>query len=119
MSGQEKRRFPRLSLNTEVNYTVLSHEEAELFTTGSRNISSGGICIIAFEKLNTGDILDLKFSLPGLKKFVVGKGRVVWINDCNVEGSKTDNVYEVGIEFVNIKEQDKNKIQEFVISKTK
>jgi len=118
MSTEEKRRFPRLPINTEVEYTIPDQEEAELFTTGSKNISSGGVCIVAFEKLEPGVILDLKFSIPALNKFIIAKGRVAWIKELHIVETKIGKIYEAGIEFVNIKDADREKIQEFITLRT-
>ena len=64
MGNEERRRFPRLPLDTEIVYRVLDQTEAELYTTGCKNISSGGLCIIVIEKLEREAVLNLKFSLP-------------------------------------------------------
>jgi len=119
MFGKERRKFPRLPLNAEIEYVVSGQEEAELFTTESKNISSGGVCIVAFEKLQPGVIVNLKFCLPELNKFIIAKGKVAWIKELSIRDKKTDKVYEAGIEFVSIKDADREKIAEYVLSRTR
>jgi c-di-GMP-binding flagellar brake protein YcgR len=119
MSGRERRRFPRLALNAEVEYAVSKQEEAELFTTESRNISSVGVCIIVFERLEQGAILDLKFPLPQLNKFIITKGRVAWIRELTIRKKKVGMVYEAGIEFINIKDTDREKLEKYILGRTK
>ena len=121
MTHEERRRFPRLSLDVGVDFVVLPQPgtgaRQELFTTGSKNLSLGGICILVFEKLKVGDALELKFSIPGLDRFIVAKGRVVWSGKLRVRGVETDKAYEAGIEFVEINQPDKERIQAYVSSK--
>lgn len=115
---QDKRKFPRLSVNVEVNYVVAGEEAPEYFTTASKNLSTGGVCIVVFEKMDTGTLLDLRFSVPELNKFIIAKGRVVWIRELSIQGKTTDAGFEAGIEFVTISEEDRRKIEEFVIAKS-
>ena len=119
MSGRERRRFPRLALNAEVEYAVSEQEEAELFTTESRNISAVGVCIIVFERLEQGAILDLKFPLPQLNKFIITKGRVAWIRELTIRNKKVGMVYEAGIEFINIKDTDRGELEKYILGRTK
>jgi len=119
MSGRERRRFPRLPFNAEVEYAVSEQEEAELFTTESKNISLVGIRIIVFERLEQGAILDLKFPLPQLNKFIITKGRVAWIRELTIRKKKVGSVYEAGIEFINIKDTDIQELDKYLLVRTK
>jgi len=107
---EERRRFPRLPLNTKVEYKALDQTEARFFSTVTKDISSGGICIRLLEKFAPGAVLEINFSIPGLKKFIIAKGRIVWVREFKAGSSK---VYESGIEFVNIKDDDRKIIAEF------
>lgn len=120
MSGIERRRYPRLEINAEIEYIVLDQADAEVFTTGSKNLSSGGVCIIAFEKLEPGTLLSIKFSVPELhNKIVIARGKVAWVKAIRMGGRDTDIVYEVGVEFIDIKEGDREQIKKFVMLKTR
>ena len=118
MPEEERRRFLRLSLDTEFEYVIMERAEGEHFTTGTKNISSGGVCIVVFEKLEQGAMLDLRFSIPTLKKFVLAKGRVAWIREMEFQGKTLHKpVFEAGIEFTEISTEDRKSINEYVISK--
>lgn len=110
----ERRKFPRLPFDTGVDYKLLKQEGDAFFSTASKNISVGGICIITYEPLNSGDILELKFSLPLADKFITAKGRVAWTGNLKIEGKNIDAVYEAGIEFISIDEKDMERIQRYV-----
>jgi c-di-GMP-binding flagellar brake protein YcgR len=117
MGGEEKRRFPRLPLDIEVEYSPLYQEEPELFTTGSKNISYGGVCIIVFEKPKEGSLLELKFSFPGLNKFIICKGKVSWVKELDFGGLEGRRIYEVGVEFMEMSDSDREKIREYIDKK--
>lgn len=122
MADEERRRFPRLPLDAEVDYLVLPQagEKAlpEVFTTGSKNIGLGGVCIVTFEKLKAGDHLELKISIPGTERFMVAQGRVAWFDNLRLPGAQTDQAYEAGIEFMNISPADKEAIQAYISSRS-
>jgi c-di-GMP-binding flagellar brake protein YcgR len=117
MAGEERRRFPRLPMDTEIEYCILNQVEAEYYTTGSKNISSGGLCIIVIERLECGAVLNLKFSLPDLKKIINARGRVAWVKELRIGTKKAGDFYEAGIEFMQINKSDRNKIKDYVVSK--
>jgi len=110
MDMEERRRFPRLPFNTKVEYKVLDQEEARFFTTVTKDISIGGICIRLLEKFQPGTILKLNFSIPGLNKPIIAKGRIVWVRQLSTGISR---LYESGIEFASINDDDRKIITEF------
>jgi c-di-GMP-binding flagellar brake protein YcgR len=119
MGGEDKRKFPRLNLDVEVNYSLLQQEEGELFTTASKNISYGGICFIAFEKPKIDSLLELRFSFPttGFKKFIIAKGKVSWVKELDFSGLRERRIYEVGVEFIEMNGPDREKIKEYINKK--
>ena len=114
--NEEKRRFLRLSVNVEVNFSVLDERQACAYSTASKNLSAGGICIVSFRPVLAGSLLDLRFAIPGLDRFILSKGKVVWVSELNVGGVKSDKGYELGVEFIDIKEEDRKKIQDYTVS---
>ena len=119
MIREERRKSPRASCGAEVEYVIMDHARSTTFTTGSKNVGSGGICIIVFEQLEVGDVLGLKFSIPGLSTSILAKGVVIWTNEFSVGDQKTDSAYNVGIKFLNLNNVDRDKIQKYVEAKTK
>jgi c-di-GMP-binding flagellar brake protein YcgR len=108
----ERRKFVRLDLNTMVEWEKLdSAEPSGEFV--SKNISSGGICLIVNDTINIGDKLKLKISLPTLKK-INSNGKVVWVEDFEIVGERREKRYEAGIEFFGISDEDREEINKFV-----
>ncbi|MGE5197847.1 MAG: PilZ domain-containing protein [Deltaproteobacteria bacterium] len=120
----KKRRAARLSLGEQVEYVVLDKSEYGQCSTESKDISSLGICIIGFEKLKVGDVLGLAFAIPRpalfkpkRKQFLTARGKVVWINGLRIGNKRTDMAFEMGIEFIHINAEDRDRIQKLVSAK--
>ncbi len=118
MTTNERRAFPRVSLRVGVGYKVIASLEKK---TGplicSKDISETGIRIVALEKLNPGVMLEIKFLLPDLKESISVIGRVVWTEEFMVGNLSSSKAYEVGVEFVSVNKEDKEKINQFVTTR--
>lgn len=117
MSLEDKRKFPRLPFNIDVEYKVLSDDLQDVSLTLTKNISAGGICILSLEKLDIGKNLSLNFSLPEIKEPINATGKVVWIEEFSVGDTKSSKAFDAGIEFTKINESDQQKINQYVISR--
>ena len=110
----EKRKFVRLSALVDVIYSKRAITEKE--TSITRNISQGGICLIAYDELNERDVLDLKLYLPGENSPIQATGKVVWVKEFIIGSIEEGKRYDVGIEFMDIKEEDANRVNKYVFS---
>ena len=114
-TNQERRKFVRLNTLVDVVYNkVFPAQKVEVSLT--KNISKGGICLIAYDELKVSDNLDLNIYLPEDKTPVHVIGRVAWVKDfviCNIPNGKR---FDVGIEFITISEQDEKKIAKYVFN---
>lgn len=114
----ERRKYPRLVFNIEVEYNKISQDYPVSVVTLSKNIGSGGICIICLEKgndkVNVGDNLNLRFSLPDGNEVINVKGIVIWVEEYFVGDISSSKAYDVGIEFTSIQDTDRAKIEQFV-----
>ncbi len=106
---RERRRYVRIDLCAQVEYEVLPMQMPP--SQGeTKNISAGGLCLLANEEMPTGTILHLKFYLPDKDKtYVESLGRVVW-------QEKVDEGYFTGIEFKNISSHLELKLSMFVLN---
>jgi c-di-GMP-binding flagellar brake protein YcgR len=108
----EKRKYPRISFNVDVQYEVISKSNKKNKKDHSKNLSASGICIIALEELNIGAQLQLQFSSPNNNKIITALGEVIWTKPYYVD---TNKAYDVGVEFVNIAKDDKDEIDQYVL----
>lgn len=113
MDVNEKRKFPRLPINVGIKYEITDPKAAETKSTQSKNISVGGICIIALEKMPVGSTLNLNFFLPDDKKIIKAKGKIAWSKEFSI-GSDNNKAYDLGIEFIQIAKSDRKRIDKYV-----
>ncbi len=104
---EERRRYVRIDLCIEVEYKVLREEKVS-GGAKSKNISEGGMCFLARDKLKKNTLLALKFHLPDRKISVIDcKGKVIW-------QSKEGEGYLTGIEFIDLDTNSRFLIKTFV-----
>ncbi|RKY30680.1 MAG: hypothetical protein DRP74_06470 [Candidatus Omnitrophota bacterium] len=111
---EERRKFERLSVFADI---IFKKKEPPQKDTASltKNISKGGICFIAYEKLNPGELIDMTIFLP-YEVPIRATGRVAWVNEFIV-GNTEHKRYDVGIEFIEISDQDRELIGKHVFTK--
>lgn len=110
---EERRKFPRLNLAVDIEYSLLQKETSLKIEGLSKNISSGGICLIVYEKVKIGDSLSLMINLPEGERPIQVQGIVKWIGEF-IQSSDNKNSWDVGIEFVGINEADREKLSKYV-----
>ncbi len=101
---QERRKYARLTVPLEVNYSIEGKDNAQ-YKTVAKNISPNGAMLSMEGELPKGAILDLEIKIPDSPKPIPVKVRVVWSKEESREGKKT---YHAGLEFIEIPEESKN-----------
>jgi c-di-GMP-binding flagellar brake protein YcgR len=110
---EERRKFPRLNLAVDIEYSVLQKEPSLKVEVQSKNLSSGGICLIVYEKVKVGDSLALVMKLPEGERPIQAKGIVKWIGEFILSADNKSS-WDVGVEFVGITETDREKLSQYV-----
>ena len=108
----ERRRFPRLIASVDVEYSILRKGTLQEQAV-TKNISAGGICLIVYEKIEPGTFLALKILLSSINYIIEAKAKVIWSSYFTVGPDGRDR-YDLGIEFVEINESDRQKISQYV-----
>ncbi len=111
---KERRRFARLNVNVNVDYEVLPRHKQQKHVS-SKNISTGGICVILKEPLEPETIIGLDIGLPEEAGKVTATGRIVWIQEFSI-GEEAHKRYEAGVEFTDISDEDRQKVEQCVFS---
>ena len=111
----ERRKFARLSADVEVVWKKRIQPPGSAFETKNttRNISAGGICLIVYEKVNENDILELEIRLP-TGNAIRALGKAVWVSEYEIVGEATGNSYDIGVEFIDIADDEREEINKFV-----
>lgn len=110
---RERREYLRVEDVDSVIYQRIFPLPQTSLNSGIReNISGGGIKLVTEENFSVGDILYLKIDLrESLNKITIeATGKVVWIR-------KREEMYEMGISFLDILEQHRRKIINYVFKK--
>lgn len=115
----ERRKFPRLNFRIDFKYNILNKTRFKDETAETKNISAGGIAIILLNKVEIGDKLNLKFYLPETNIAIKTTGKVVWTQEFTIGTLDTSTAYDVGVEFIDINEDDRNKINQYMIKQNK
>lgn len=108
----ERRQFVRIRLDADVRYAKTATPEAEQNPAWNmaslRDVSGGGARLMTREKLAVKEKVVLELPIDG--KHLHLRGSVKRVQAVSAEASK----FDVGIEFVDIHESDRNKIVSLV-----
>jgi hypothetical protein len=100
-NNDDRRKFPRFNLLVDVSVTKRASSEKEKILP-SKNISQGGVCVIAVEQPKMGDLMDLKIRLPGMNDDIKIMGKVVWVREFSIGATQRSQRFEVGMEFIGL-----------------
>lgn len=106
----ERRKYIRLKTPVAVTCTVPN--TGTVHSSVTKDISTDGLRLeIKAKNIEKGSILELKLELSGANNPVHAKGKVVWVNQISLED---DAPYDIGIEFTEIEEDNKNTYLKFL-----
>jgi len=109
--GIDRRRFPRANFPCKI--TLYSKEKPQIFSCFTENIGAGGVCVILKESLELFSLVGIELILK--QNYSINcTGRVVWVIGRKDWKTPRPTAFDTGIEFVDLKPQDKKKIQEVV-----
>lgn len=119
--GIDRRQFPR------INYPCLivirndddGDEKTNTVLTHTDNVGVGGVGISLKQPVKTFSVVDIELDLLDLGNHICCKGKVVW----NVEKKPTEEgeskIYDVGVEYIDIKDEDQSRLKEVIERLTK
>lgn len=114
---KERRKFVRADAMSNIKWSR-EQEQAKKKTSHhdiTKNVGGGGVCIIAKEKIDIGDRIKLEITLPNHKP-IHAKGKVVWVKEFEIGlQKKITKGYYVGVEFIDISEEDRRLVELFVL----
>ncbi|MCM8773948.1 MAG: PilZ domain-containing protein [Candidatus Omnitrophica bacterium] len=108
-NGKEKRIFPRANFPCKI--TVGSKDI--YFNSHTENIGEGGVKVILEEKLKRAMPVNLELIL-GEDKKIICKGEVVWVEERVNPLSGKASLFDTGIQFLDMSENDRNYIKKLV-----
>jgi hypothetical protein len=106
----ERRKYIRLQTPIKMAYVL--PDKGKLYNTVTKNISAEGLRFETNDKaLRPDDAIELKLNINGAVNPVHAKGRVIWKKKLSLEDRTP---FDVGIEFIEIEEDNKNTFLKFL-----
>lgn len=110
--GMDKRRFPRA--NYPCRIIVIKKGAAEKISTHTENIGVGGVCVILNHELDRFSDVELILILDDKQPPIDCDARIVWTVKRSAGTPQAVQQVDTGIEFVNLKEKDRLRIEKVV-----
>lgn len=111
-NGIDRRKFPRAVYRCLI--TIKRRQGATTISTHTENIGAGGICVLIKEDLGLFQGVDLEVVLEDGNPAVKCGGTVVWVVKKAAPRAKDDVLYDTGIEFIDIRPAEQDRIVEIV-----
>lgn len=112
--GAERRRSPRVRLETEVSF----ESETNFFTGFAEDISDGGLFVATYNLQPIGTEIEVSFTLPDGRLLNLS-GKVRWVRDprdfLDTSGEQQPGM---GVQFEGMTEDDKAAIAEFIAARS-
>jgi len=113
-NSKERRKFIRVRYPCEI---TIHKPQKHIISTNAENISAGSLGLVLKEKIKLSSIIDV--DLYGItKEPIVCKGKIKWVSKKDNPSIKNSAIYNTGIEFFKIKENDVVEINKLVVSIT-
>lgn len=111
-NGINRRKFPRASYKCLI--TIKKRLTAKTISTHTENIGAGGICVMIKEDLGLFQGVDLELFLDDTRPPIKCGGTVVWVVKKSGTKQKASYIYDTGIEFIDVRPEDRDRISETV-----
>jgi len=110
--GINRRKFPRANYKCVIS--IRKRLTSNTISTQTENVGAGGICVLIGDDLGLfqGVDLDLFINTVDGPPIKCG-GTVVWVVK-KTQGKKPGHIYDTGIEFIDIRPEDRERISEVV-----
>ncbi|MBF0570211.1 MAG: PilZ domain-containing protein [Candidatus Omnitrophica bacterium] len=112
--GLNRRKFPRAMFPCPVKLVAAGAAADNVFLTHTENISTGGICIILRKAMEKFTLLDVEIDLMDGQDHIICRGKVVWVVRRKATDPVKPSFYDMGIEYVDIKDEGRKRIQDLV-----
>ncbi len=111
-NGINRRKFPRA--NYKCLISLKKRLTSKTISTNTENIGAGGICVVIKEDLGLFQGVDLSLYLENDRPPIRCGGTVVWVVKKSEPKKKGSYLYDTGIEFIDIRPEDGEKISAVV-----
>ena len=109
-AGLDQRAFPRVSTQCDI---AIGDQLQGLIKAKTQNLGAGGACVILNRQVEKLSRVHLRLTLNDSATPIECDGRVIWMVRTKelVSGRIS---FDVGVEFLNLKDEDRELIQSFI-----
>src|SRR3989338_1505093 len=112
-NGIDRRKFPRAAYKCLI--TIKRRLAPKVISTHTENIGAGGICVLIKEDIGLFQGVDLEIYLDDGNIPVKCGGTIVWVvKKASGARKKEDVLYDTGVEFIDIRPADQDRISNIV-----
>ena len=105
---------PKTVHGDQVYGDLVQGDKYEVHIRDSSDISIGGICVVLKQNVKIFSEVELELDLLDLGDHIRCKGKVVWNVQREREAEEKPLFYDIGIEFLDLAEADKNRLAAIV-----
>lgn len=110
--GIDQRKFPRVSYKCLIHVTKEGREED--IETQTENIGTGGICVELDRDFGLFEVVSLEIFLKEGEDPIKCNGTTVWIVRKHPVGPSEPIMYDTGIEFRDISDEDRVRVTDLI-----
>ncbi len=111
--GLNRRRFPRVNYPCQV-IVRNEQDQKDVILAHTENIGVGGVCVILKKGLPMFAPVEVELDLLDFEEHVKCQGKVVWAVRRKSGEENKPMFYDIGIEFVDISDLDRERIEAVV-----
>ena len=111
-NGINRRRFPRA--NYKCLISIKKRLTSKTISTHTENIGAGGICVLLKEDLGLFQGVDVELFICEAGPQIKCGGTLVWVVKKTDPKQKGSYYYDTGIEFIDIRPEDKEQLSDVV-----
>lgn len=108
--GLNRRRFPRVNYPCQV-VVRNEAEEKDIILAHTENIGVGGVCAILRKGLPMFTSVEVELDLLDFEDHIKCQGKVVWSVRRKSSEDNKPLFYDIGIEFVDINDKDRERVE--------
>lgn len=114
--GLNKRQFPRIKYPCLIVIRNGSDDDDKTNTvlTHTDNVGVGGVCVALKQAVKMFSVVEIELDLLDLGDHICCNGKVVWNVESEESGKTTPRLFDVGIEFVDIKDDDQLRLRKVI-----
>ncbi|NQT07084.1 MAG: PilZ domain-containing protein [Candidatus Omnitrophica bacterium] len=107
--GINRRRFPRANYKCVISLKS-GGDVPKILTAQTQNLGMGGLCVMLKEGLDLFKNVGVELLLDDGKSPIRCDGSIVWVVKKNSPKTRDGVSYDIGIEFLDIKDVDKKRL---------